>query len=162
MKESVQQLQMKALITRIARAWGVPVQVALAFAWLESRFDPRADGDEQWAQKRPEKYRELVLDAPRFADNPWRTDAARWHSYGLFQLLAPYHTLPTEDPWALYDPEINAERAMKTLANLLARHDGDPIKARLDFAGASKLGPETQAMLSKRMRDALVRFEGTA
>lgn len=161
-KMTVQQAQMRALITRVAQQHGVPVPIALAFAWLESRFDPTAEGDKQWAFKRPDKYRSLVLDSARFANNPWRTEAARWHSYGLFQLLAPYHTKPDEDPRALLDPETNAQRGIATIANLLEQHDGDPIAARLAFAGALKLGPETQAMLGKRLREALDRFQETA
>lgn len=162
-KQTVHQAQMTALITRIAVKHGVPVPVALAFAWLESRFNPTAEGDLQWAFKRPDKYRELVLNAARFKDNPWRTDADRWHSYGLFQLLAPYHSLADEDPRKLLDPEVNAERGIKTIANLLKKHDGDPVRARLAFAGALNLGPDTQLALTKRLHDALERFqEGVA
>lgn len=153
---------MRALITRIAREHGVPAQVALAFAWLESRFNPRAEGDLQWPFKRPDKYRELVLEAPRFAHNDFRGDPTRWHSYGLFQLLAPYHVTGAEDPRILLDPEVNATRAMRTLRALLKKHEGDAARARLDFAGASKLSASTQATLRARLRAALERFEGIA
>lgn len=158
MKLSLEQSQMEALVRRTSRALGVPEEISLAFAWLESRLNPRAEGDLQWAFKRPDKYRALVLDAPRFRDNEFRTDAQRWHSYGLFQLLAPYHIQPYEDPRILLDPRINAERGIKTIANLLEKHDGDPIRARLAFAGALNLGPETQALLTKRVREAIDRW----
>lgn len=168
-RESVSQSEatkgMRDLIARVAREKGVPVNVALAFAWIESRLRPNAEGDRQWAFKRAAKYRELVLDAPRFAQNPWRTDAARWHSYGLFGLLAAYHTLDNEDPRRLLDPQVNAERGIAEIARLLRKH-GTPSAARLAFVGCGPKGdgcePEYTAKVLRNLEQALERFRGAA
>lgn len=155
MEQSAATQGIRDLITRIARAQGVPVDVALAFAWLESRFDPRREGDRQWAFKRASKYRELVLDAPKFAANPWRTDAGRWHSYGLYQLLAPYHTLADEDPRKLLDPQINAERGIAEIRRLYQRyHDANAV--RLAYVGC---GPDGRGCPSDKVADVLGKLQ---
>lgn len=156
------QKKARALVTRIALELGVPVNVALAFASLESNLNPDAEGDLQWVELHPDRYQALVLDSARFADNPWRTDRSRWHSYGLFQLLAPHHALPMEDPRALLDAETNARRGLAYIKNLLKKNNGDVDKARLAFAGASKLSGATQDMLVARLHRAMAQFEGVA
>lgn len=152
------QRKARELVTRIALELGVPVNVALSFAALESNLNPDAEGDLQWAALHPDRYETLVLNSARFADNPWRTDRARWHSYGLFQLLAPHHALPNEDPRALLDPELNARRGLAYIKALLKKTSGDVDKARLAYAGASKLSPATQDMLIARLHRALSEF----
>ena len=154
-KLSYSQQEMKALITKIAKQLGVPVNVALAFAWLESRFNPNAEGDLQWAVKSPEIYQEIVLNSEKFKNNPWRNDKLRWHSYGLFQLLAPYIIQANEDPKILLDPTINATRGIQKLKNLLTKHNGDAYKARIDFAGAGNLADSYKNMLTSKLNEAL-------
>lgn len=164
--ESAATKGMRDLITRVARQQGVPVRVALAFAWIESKLQPQLEGDKRWPFKKPQKYRELVLDAPRFKDNPWRTDASRWHSYGLFQLLAPYHTLPTEDPRALLNPQVNAERGIAQIKRLLAKHNGNVQAARLAYIGCGPDGEQCsdvdEANALRKLEQALERFQGAA
>lgn len=127
-------------IRRVAASLGVEPAIALAFAELESGFDAHASGDLQWAEKRPAKYRELVLDAAKFAHNPARGDPSAWHSYGLFGLLAPYHVRPNEHPHVLWDPEINAERGIQTIKRLLHRTNHDLAATRLSYVGCGSQG----------------------
>lgn len=158
--------RMIALIRRIARELGVPAAVALAFAEVESRFNPRAEGDLQWAAKRPELYARLVRDHPAFADNPARLEPAAWHSYGLYQLLAPYHAQATEHPRVLLDPELNARRGIGYLRRLLRQTNNDVAAARLAYIGC---GPDGSRCSDQVTTEALQRFapiyqrwEGTA
>ena len=118
---------MESLIRRTARRHGVPEPIALATAWLESRMNPDAEGDLLWH-----------LDEDRFErvvpnDFSWRWQRDLWHSYGLFQLLAPYHVARSENPTVLLDPEINANRAMVALKRLIKRHKGDVNAVRLAY-----------------------------
>ncbi len=131
--------KMIALIRAEARKQGVPDPIALAFAEVESGFNPRAAGDLGWSEKRPALYRSLVLDNPKMAQNPARTDARAWHSYGLFQLLAPHHVRPAEHPEILYDPQVNAQRGIGYIKALLKKHGDDVTQARLAYAGALKV-----------------------
>ena len=152
------------IIDRAAAKHGVPVNVARAFAWVESKLRPLAQGDEQWATKRPEKYRQLVLDNPKMAHNPAREDPSAWRSYGLFGLLAAYHARPDEHPRVLLDPEINADRGVATIARLLRQHGGDAVAARLAYVGCGADGSRCSAAYSAEVRArflaALHRFEG--
>lgn len=107
-----------------------------------------------WATNRPEIYQKIVLDSEKFKNNAFRNDKNRWHSYGLFQLLAPYVSLANEDPRLLLDPTINATRGIQKLKNLLAKYNGDVYKARIDFAGAGNLSDSYQTMLSEKLNDA--------
>lgn len=122
-------LKMEALIRREARAQGVPEPVALATAWVESRMDPHAEGDLQW-HTNDKRFESTV---PR--DNPHRWQRSLWHSYGLFQLLAPYHVKGAETPMVLLDPEINTQRGVAFLGRLLKRHAGDLDAVRLAYTG---------------------------
>lgn len=153
-----EQKSMAALIAKIARAQGVPVQVALAFAWLESRLRVAAQGDKEWATSRPDKYKSAVLD--RQPPSPWAKDAALWHSYGLFQLLAPYFVKPSEHPHLLLNPQINAERGIAFIKAKLAQSGGDVEAARLAYAGATNASAATKAKILTRLRTALAMFEG--
>lgn len=142
---------------------GVPRTVALAFAWVESRFDPTLQGDLDWHLKQNGAlYRRLVRDAPRFAFNPARLIPEVWHSYGLFQLLAPYHTEPREHPHALLDPRTNTQRGMKAIATLLQRAKKDPRRARLAYVGGGLdgqlLSVEQKQLVIDRLDVALDRF----
>lgn len=150
---------MRRLVADTARARGLEPRIALAFASVESRFDPRAEGDKTWHLKEAgERYNRLVRDAPQFADNPARLEPWKWHSYGLFQLLAPYHVLPNEDPTVLFDPVINAQRGVETIKRLLVRSGGDPIKARLLYTGATRKAASIQAEITQRISVALEQF----
>lgn len=125
----------RSLVRSEAARQGVPVPVALAVAELESGFDPRAPGDLDWSKRRGgELYQKLVLDNPRLARNPARDDPSAWHSYGVFQLLAPHFVEPLEHPSALYDAQTNVTRGVNYLRRLLARY-GDPVSARLAYIG---------------------------
>ena len=133
-----------AIIRAEAQRQGVPAPIALAFAEAESNFNAAAAGDLGWASKRPELYRQIVLDNPAMAQNPARTDPRAWHSYGLFQLLAPYHTRPTEHPKVLYDPTINAHRGIAFIRGLLRKHSDDLVQTRLAYAGALRASQAEQ------------------
>lgn len=124
------------LVREEARRQGVAEPTALAFAEAESGFNPAAAGDLYWADKRPELYEKLVLNNPLMAANPARLDRRAWHSYGLFQLLAPHHVRSSEHPNVLYDPKLNAQRGIAYIKALLKKHDNDIAQARLAYAGA--------------------------
>lgn len=150
---------MRAIIARAAQTHGVPIHVAHAYAWLESRFDSKAEGDLAWATwDHGARYRKYVLEARKFAHNPYRLMPELWHSYGLFQLLAPHFIGPQEDPRVLLDPEINADRGCKYIATCLRKARGDVRLARLYYAGATKLDEPAQAALLAKMDQALTRF----
>lgn len=143
---------MKALIRREARAFGVPEPVALATAWAESRFDPFAEGDLKWH----ENEGRFAAVVPR--DNPHRWDRKLWHSYGLFQLLAPYYVRKNESPLVLLDPETNANRGVAHLARLLKRHGGDLDNVRLAYTGALQAPIDVQNRILKKWHEALARY----
>lgn len=146
------------VIRREAERQGVPLKVALAFAWLESRLNDAAEGDALWAIKRPEMYKKLVVENPAFVDNPWRDEAPRWHSYGLFQLLAPYHVQGREDPRSLLNPTTNAQRGVALIKRLLVKYNGDVNAARIAYTGASGTTAEYKKDLLARLRDAQTKF----
>jgi len=148
---------MVRMIARIARDRGVPPHVALAFARVESNFNPRAEGDLDWGRRKGgELYRRLVLSRPEFSGNPARLDPDAWHSYGLFQLLAPYHVRPLEHPAELLRPELNAIRGVELIKRLLARTGGDPVAARLAYVGCGTDGSLCPAATAQRVRDRIV------
>lgn len=142
----------------------VPRAVALAFSWAESRHQPTLEGDLGWHElDGGARYRRLVLDAPKFATNPARLTPELWHSYGLFQLLAPYHAEPAEDPRVLLDAAINADRGCRTIARQLARAGGDVDRARLAYVGAGidgqRIGAAHRLLVLSRLRAALARWK---
>jgi hypothetical protein len=152
------------IIRSAAERHGIPPQIALAFAWLESKHDPRLEGDLGWADRSGgDLYKRRVRDVPMFKSNPARDDREAWHSYGLFQLLAPYHTLAHEHPRVLLDPEINADRGCKAIARLLVKTDGDVLSARYAYTGAGYSGQlvseDHRTLIATRLRDALERFK---
>jgi hypothetical protein len=157
---TAQQKTMATLIARIARELDAPVDVALAFAWLESRLNPAAQGDLQWPTTHADKFRELVT--VKLAQSPYAGDASLWHSYGLFQLLAPHFVGPREDPRVLLDPEVNARRGITFLKRQLAAHNGDVGKARLAFAGALSSSSAYQGRVLARLASALDQFREVA
>lgn len=153
--QAPQHARIRALITRTAQRYGVDPHTALTFAWLESRFDPAAKGDLDWsARKGGELYRTVVRDAPRFADNPARILPKAWHSYGLFQLLAPYHVQPTEHPSVLANPIVNASRGVLYLRKLLEQTHGDVDQARLLYTGAANLAPDVKGPILDKLHAA--------
>jgi soluble lytic murein transglycosylase-like protein len=125
-----------ALIRAEADRQHVPRAIALAFAAVESAFNPQAEGDLNWPTKRDGAlYREHVLEQVRLMHNPARNDPAAWHSYGLYQLLAPYHVPAHLHPRELLRPGLNAEIGIRFIASLLKQAGGDPAKARLAYVG---------------------------
>lgn len=147
-----------AIIRAAADRHGVPRQVALAFAWCESRLNSRAKGDLQWSQRKMGTlYRKHVLDAPRFTANPAREHPETWHSYGLFQLLACYHVEPLEHPSVLFDPAINADRGCRQIAQLLKRTNGDVRGARLAYVGCGTSGELCSEHIVSETTDRLLR-----
>lgn len=150
---------MVRLISDRARAMGVPVHVALAFAKVESNFRPDAEGDFDWPTRNGGAlYARHVRDNPTFANNPYRLEPARWHAYGLYQLLAPYHTRPTEDPRALLEPGTNVTRALTVIRRLLEHYDGDVAAARIHYVcGAGGCSPERRAQIVESLDQALAR-----
>lgn len=148
------------VVRAVAERLGVEPAIALAFAELESGFNAHAAGDLDWATRRAAKYRELVLDAPKFARNPKRTDPSVWHSYGLFGLLAPYHIGPDEDPEVLWDPVVNAERGVQAIKRLLVRTNGDVAAARLAYVGCGSKGQKCSDEYSQRVLERLAEVYG--
>lgn len=136
--DRAQRERMIALIRRIATELGIAPAVALAFAEVESNFNPAARGDMQWAERKPELYRKLVVE--KLATNPYRHDPSVWHSYGLYQLLAPYHVQLSEHPHILLDPEVNARRGIAYLARLQRQTGGDVAAMRLAYIGCGADG----------------------
>ncbi len=133
---SKERAEMQRLIRLEAERQGVPAHIALAFADAESGFNPKAEGDKDWhLRKGGELYRKNVLGSKALANNPWRNAPELWHSYGLFQLLAPYFSQPAEDPRALLDPKINITRGVGYIRRLLLKHGGDVDAVRLAYTG---------------------------
>jgi soluble lytic murein transglycosylase-like protein len=155
-----------AIILQAAEKHRVPPEVALAFAWCESKFIPTAEGDLGWAARDGGKrYERNVLNAHRLRANPGRDDPDCWHSYGLFQLLACYHVADQEHPRALLDAERNAEVACRFIRGLLNRTGGDAEAARLLYVGLPLHGESSAAERAKvlgNLRVALERFRAYA
>jgi hypothetical protein len=151
------------IIRASADRHGVPRKLALAFAWLESQLDPTKEGDLDWSDRKPDRYRHLVKESKLYANNPARNDPSAWHSYGLFQLLAPYHCPPREHPRCLLDPELNAELGCKAIARLLVKAEGDILSARFAYVGAGfggqLVGPDSRELIATRLKLALERFK---
>lgn len=143
---------MEALIRAEAAKQGVPAYVALATAYVESRLNPDAEGDLRWHDN-VDRYRANVP-----ASNPYRAIPKLWHAYGLFQLLAPYHVRGNESPLVLLDPQINVERGVRRLRELIALTDGDLDEVRLRYVGGTKLSPEKQEPILHAWRNALQRY----
>lgn len=153
------------LIRAAADVHHVPRQVALSFAWLESRFNPRCEGDLGWhARKQGALYQKHVWDAQRLKCNPARAIAPLWHSYGLFQLMACYFVEPLEHPRVLLNPKVNADRGCKYIASLLERARGDVRAARLAYVGCGFGGELCRESVvdevTEKLHRAMTRFEG--
>lgn len=141
------------LIRREAALAGVPLQVALAFARVETNFDVRAEGDLDWPKKKPAAYRMLVTEGR--PDNPYRDQPGLWHSYGLYQLHAAHHVKGRESPRVLLDTQVNISRAMATIARLLKVAGGDPVEARLRYVGCGENGANCADSVRRRVREKL-------
>jgi hypothetical protein len=152
-----QQARMAELIRAEARRQGVDENVALAFAEVESGLDPNAVGDENWASKHDRLYRELVKEGP-LASNPYANDRKLWRSYGLFQLLAPYHVQGAEDPRILLNPTVNARRGIGHIRRLGVRTQQDWNKARLLYTGATKSARAKQDQIVQRFERAMEKW----
>ena len=151
--------EIRALIEREAVVQGVPPEVALAFAELESGFNPRAFGDRDWASRRPKQWSELLSRMP---NNPAIDAPGVWGSYGLFGLLAAYHVQPDEHPNVLWDPARNVQRGVTAIKHALQRTKGDTEQARLLYVGCGADGencsPGYAASVVARFRNALIRW----
>ena len=124
------------MIAAEASAQGVDPRVALAFADAESGLRPEAQGDLDWPYRNGgELYQKHVLGNPALLRSPYRGDPSVWHSYGLFQLLAPYHVLELEHPAVLLDPRINTQRGVRAIRTALERSGGELYQARRRYAG---------------------------
>lgn len=149
------------LIRSAAVRAGVPLPVALAFARVESNFRADAEGDKDWAARKPANYRALVLDAR--PNSPWAKDRSLWHSYGLYQLHAAHFALENEDPRALLDVHTNLSRALPYLRKLLDKADGDPFEARYLYVGCGTAGhncaDSVRATIRARLTRALAEFD---
>jgi hypothetical protein len=129
------------LITREAAAVGLDPRIAVAFAEHESGLDPFRLGDAGWAEKNQgENYRRHVLENPRLASNPWRHVPSLWRSYGLFQLLAPFHVQGNEHPHVLLHPLLNTQRGVRAVRAVLEQSGGNLYEARRRYVGC---GPGT-------------------
>lgn len=161
-RPSMPPVELLALIKQEAARVGVSPAVALAFARVESNFRPDAEGDKDWAARKPANYRALVLDAR--PDSPYAKDRSLWHSYGLYQLHAAHFALENEDPRALLDPHTNVSRALAHIARLLERTDGDPLRARFAYVGCgpdgANCGPTVRSRVRENMLRALSEFQG--
>jgi soluble lytic murein transglycosylase-like protein len=149
---------MIALVRAEAQRQGVEPALALATAEVESQFDPNAKGDVLWAQKKPALYIKLVRDNPLMARNPARTEPTAWHSYGLFQLLAPHHVRALEHPSVLFDPQLNAQRGIAFIKGLMRKHGSDPVTMRLAYAGALNVSEAEKERVLKRFAQAYQRW----
>lgn len=76
-----------------------------------------------------------MLGNPALVRNPYRSDPSVWHSYGLFQLLAPYHVREGEHPTLLLDPRVNAQRGVRAVRTALEHSGGELYQARRRYAG---------------------------
>lgn len=137
---------MRVLVQKEADRQGVPRDLALATVAIESDFDPRAEGDLRW-HERTDRYDRVVPTSHPLRGQPWL-----WHSYGLFQLLAPYHVLGDEDPRELLDARLNAQRGIATLKRLLSQHNADYDRVRLAYTGALRAAPAVQTAILQRWR----------
>ncbi len=154
--------QVVALIRREAAAQGVPPAIALAFADIESRLNPNAEGDLNWHERdNGARYKKHVLANKRLAKNPARLEPQAWHSYGLFQLLAPWHVDADEHPRSLLDPSVNARKGVAAIKQALKQAKGDPYGARLAYVGCgvdgSACDAETARDVLEKLRKALAK-----
>ena len=134
-------MELMTLIADQARAIGLHPALAIAFADRESQLDPNAEGDKEWPNKNNgDNYRRFVLQSPKFTNNPWRNQPELWHSYGLFQLLAPFHLEGHEHPHTLLHPVINAQRGVRAVKHAVDLSSGDLYEARRRYVGC---GPGT-------------------
>jgi hypothetical protein len=142
-----------ALVAAEASAQGIDPRVALAFADAESGLHPDAQGDLDWPYRNGgELYQKHVLGNPALLRNPYRGDPSVWHSYGLFQLLAPYHVLELEHPAVLLDPRTNTQRGVRAIRTALERSGGELYQARRRYAGCGPgSGCERNAALLARV-----------
>jgi hypothetical protein len=124
--------EIRMLIEREANAQGVPPSIALAFAELESGFNPRAFGDRDWPARHPKQWQEV---RDRMPDNPAINYPTVWGSYGLFGLLAAHHVGSHEHPHGLWNPTVNTQRGVGALKHALKRASGDVRAARLLYVG---------------------------
>jgi len=152
-------------IVSAARRHNVPVTYALAFADIESGMDSRCEGDLDWpTRKGGELYRKHVLNAKALAQNPARLEPAAWHSYGLYQLLAPYHVKAKEHPRELLDARVNADRGVAFIGRLLKQNGGDVVAARLAYVGCgadgSRCSTEHVEKVKARLQSALDKWSG--
>lgn len=158
----------QTLIATEADRQGLPRSWALAFADLESQFNPEAIGDRDWPS-RPCRagrgcYEEDVLGNPVYEDNPNRERRAAWVSYGLFQLLSPFAlerairqqlVSPDAPPEALLDVDINVQLGVASIKNLFEATGGDFVEARFRAAGCADRQCDRAEVIASRAAGAM-------
>ncbi len=122
------------LLRSEATRLGLDPKVALAWADVESGLDPKARGDRDWATRdNGKRYKQHVLNNPRFLNNPARSDPSAWCAYGLLQLQAAYYAPPDQHPRVLFDPKLNVSLGLKNVKRLIDAYNGDVDTARIAY-----------------------------
>jgi len=127
----------KAIVAE-AKRQGVNPAVALLFADVESGFSQGAIGDRNWPY-RGDNWERYVFNNPRLQGNPYLLDRELWVSYGVYQLLAPYHLHlydPIANPRALLGLQTNVRLGVAKVKRLLSKY-GDVLAARLAYVCGS-------------------------
>ena len=160
LKRQFPRSEIAELLSAEADRQGVDVRWVMAWAQKESNFHEDAEGDLNWPFRSGGRlYRENVLDNRAYDANPFRSDQAAWHSYGLFQLLSPHWLSKAEStglvaagshPSVLLDPHVNAKLGVGMLKALYERTGGDFIAARMIAAGCH--GCATAPLIAARAR----------
>lgn len=128
------------VITATLSAWGAGMEPGplMAIAHRESGFNERAIGDQNFAPKVYAAQRDrLVRDGNAWADVP-----DRWGgSFGLFQLMAPYHARKWSefaDPYCLFDPYIATVAAARLWNRAVQLGAKTPIDVQMVWAYGGK------------------------
>jgi len=127
----------KAIVAEANRQ-GVNPAVALLFADVESGFQAGAVGDKNWPY-RGDNWERFVLNNPRLQGNPYLMDRELWVSYGVYQLLAPFHLHyhdPMANPRSLLNLNTNVRVGVAKIKRLLSKY-GDPLAARMAYVCGS-------------------------
>lgn len=147
---------LRAILDRAAQLAGVDARILYALAEVESGFNPLAEGDRDWPN-RSDHYKRFVLENKSLSTNPARNDPSAWHSYGLFQLLAPYHVTAKQHPKELLDPKLNAAKAALFVRRILGQTNGDLWAMRKRYIGAAAIDDTRLAPQKERWFAALAR-----
>lgn len=129
----------KAIITEEARKQGLNPNIALLFAFLESRFENKL-GDSRWPFLKDKygrsNWEKAVLNSEKLKYNPHVDQKELWISYGPFQILSAYHLHkinPNASPMILSDIRTNIALGVQIIKNLQRTYNGDLRKMRLAY-----------------------------